>query len=169
MSYENDFFNTGQVIHLISTSPNCSVECIPAHQNFWQVVRRAAYTPSNINNSICLWHRDVFVLQSLAKLLTTGCDAALFDWQFSFFVTLPLFSINKTLNTVGAFNVKSVWEILPPTARCFETRRERRPMAHRKPRHFTSLGAFAKLRKATISFVISVGLSVRLHRTLGYS
>jgi len=33
----------------------------------------------------------------------------------------------------------------------------------------TSLGAFAKLRKATISFVISVGLSVRLHRTLGYS
>jgi len=42
-------------------------------------------------------------------------------------------------------------------------------MDHRKIRLFTSLGALAKLRKATVSFVISVGLSVRLHRTLGYS
>jgi hypothetical protein len=38
----------------------------------------------------------------------------------------------------------------------------------RKTRHFTSLGAFAKLRNATVSFVVSVGLSVRLHKTLGF-
>ena len=165
VSYENDCFNTGQVIHHISTSPNGSVECIPAHQNIWQVERRAAYKPSNINNSICLWRRDVFVLQSLTKLLTTGCDTALFDWQSSLFRYAPLLSISKTLNTAGTFNTKKIWEIFPSTARFLETGREKSRMAHRKTRHFTTLGAFAKLQKANISSDMSVRLPARNNST----